>query len=146
MRRIAVIGTGPAGVMAALTAAETRGVSVDCWDAAVPLATILRTGGGRCNITNAGQDVRAFAACYPRGGNFLLSLLSRFGSPETMEWFAARGLALAVEDESRVFPRSGRAESVRDLLSGEARRLGVTMRARAPVTEVLPVPDRKSVV
>ncbi len=142
MRRIAVIGTGPAGGMAALTASASPGVAVDTWDAGVPLATLLRTGGGRCNVTNAEQDGRAFAACYPRGGHFLISLLSRFGSSDTMEWFASRGLPLTVEEEGRVFPRSGRAESVRDVLSGEARRLGVTMRARAPVATVRRVPPR----
>ena len=140
MRRIAVIGTGPAGIMAALTAAADDGVTVDTWDAGVPLATILRTGGGRCNITNAEQDSRAFAGCYPRGGNFLISLLSRFGSSHTMEWFAQRGLPLVVEGEGRVFPRSGRAQSVRDVLSAEARRLGVTMKAQASVAAVRRVP------
>jgi predicted Rossmann fold flavoprotein len=135
MSRIAVIGAGPAGVMAALSAAEA-GASVDALDAGEPLATLLRTGGGRCNLTNAESDHRAFAACYPRGGNFLLSPFSRFGPSATREWFTDQGLALTVEDEGRVFPKAGRAQAVRDLLARVARGHGVRLRARCRVGSV----------
>jgi predicted Rossmann fold flavoprotein len=134
MPRIAVVGGGPSGFMAALTAASSSpGSTVDVFDAGVPLATILRTGGGRCNLTNALCQIRELAAHYPRGGSFLLSALSRFGTAEAMEWFQSRGLALVEEEEGRVFPRSGRAEDVRDLLASEARKLGVRVHARSPV-------------
>ncbi len=113
--------------MAALAAAGA-GARVTVFDAAAPGATILRTGGGRCNLANSLSDPRELAACYPRGGKFLLSVYCRFGSPETLDWFRSRGLRLAVEDDGRVFPASGRAADVRDLLLSEARRLGVTLR------------------
>ncbi len=134
MRRIAVVGGGPAGFMAAIAAAEQApGASVDVLDAGVPLATVLRTGGGRCNLTNARFRARELAEQYPRGGKFLLSSLARFGPEETMEWFQARGLALVEEAGGRVFPRSGRAEDVRDLLAGQARKAGVRVRSRLRV-------------
>ena len=53
-----------------------------------------------------------------------------------MDWFEVRGCRLVIEDQGRVFPRSGKAQEVRDLLEGEARRLGVQVRARAPVTGI----------
>lgn len=135
MPRIAVVGGGPSGFMAALTAASSSPGrnGVDVFDARVPLATILRTGGGRCNLTNALREIKELAAQYPRGGSFLLSAFSRFGTAEAMEWFQSRGLALVEEEEGRVFPRSGRAEDVRDLLAAEARKLGVRVHARSPV-------------
>ncbi len=135
--RVAVVGGGPAGFMAALAAAEKNPeAAVTVFDSAVPLATVLRTGGGRCNLTNAGHEARKLADCYPRGGKFLLSAFARFGPAETMEWFRARGLPLVVEEEGRVFPRSGRAEDVRRLLEAESRRAGISVRARAEVTGV----------
>ena len=154
MARIAVIGGGPAGFMAAVSAAaQTRpsapgglermgGISaaeraeVTVLDAGVPLAKLLLTGGGRCNLANVSFEGRELAAQYPRGGKFLLSALARFGPQETMDWFQSRGCKLVVEDEGRVFPRSGKAQEVRALLEDEAGRLGVQVRARAPVTGI----------
>jgi len=135
--RLAVVGGGPAGFMAALAAAEKdTGATVTVFDSGVPLATVLRTGGGRCNLTNAGKGTRELAACYPRGGKFLLSAFARFGPAETMGWFRSRGLPLVVEAEGRVFPRSGRAADVRRLLEAESRRAGIQVRARAAVERV----------
>jgi predicted Rossmann fold flavoprotein len=132
--RIAVVGGGPAGFMAALAAAEAgSGAELTVFDSGIPLATVLRTGGGRCNLTNASHGIRELAGCYPRGGKFLISAFSRFGPTETMGWFRSRGLPLVEEAEGRVFPRSGRAEDVRRLLETEARRAGIRVRARAAV-------------
>ena len=132
MNAVAVIGGGPSGIMAAITAAE-GGAAAVVFDSAAPLATILRTGGGRCNLSNAVSDPRQLAAGYPRGGKFLLSVFSRFGVPETLEWFRSRGLPLVVEEEGRVFPASGKAADVRDLLLRESRRLGVRLRGGTAV-------------
>ena len=123
MNAVAVIGGGPAGLMAAIASAG-EGAGTTVFDAAAPGATVLRTGGGRCNLANAVTDPRELAASYPRGEKFLLSVFSRFGSAQTLEWFRSRGLRLVVEDEGRVFPASGKAADVRELLVAEARRLG----------------------
>jgi predicted Rossmann fold flavoprotein len=133
---IAVIGGGAAGFMAALGAAESAPgrLAVLVLDAGTPLAKLLATGGGRCNLTNATFDPRALAANYPRGEYFLRSVFTRWGPGETMDWFRARGLALKTEAGGRVFPASDRAEEVRDLLLGQARKSGVVVRARTPAT------------
>ncbi len=133
MDAVAVIGGGPAGLMAAVAAAG-EGAAVTVFDAAAPGATILRTGGGRCNLSNALADPRELCARYPRGGKFLLSVFARFGSTETLGWFRGHGLRLTVEDEGRVFPASGKAADVRDLLVREATRLGVILRGGTAVT------------
>jgi len=134
MERVVVVGGGPAGIMAAIAAAPRATVSV--FDAGVPLTTLLRTGGGRCNLTNSRVEPRELADQYPRGGTFLISVFTRFGTGETMEWFRSRGLALVEEDGGRIFPRSGRAEEVRDVLLDEARRVGVAVHARQEVLSV----------
>jgi predicted Rossmann fold flavoprotein len=121
--------------MAAVEAAGA-GAAVVLFDRAGPGATLLRTGGGRCNLTNAVFEARILAASYPRGGLFLLSAFSRFAVRETMEWFAARGLPLVQEDEGRVFPSSGKAADVRAVLLELAGRLEVRVRGGTAVRRV----------
>jgi predicted flavoprotein YhiN len=143
MKRIAVVGGGPSGFMAAIAAAgdgraragaapsarREPDVEVVIFDRGAPLATLLRTGGGRCNLSNATFDTRELAAAYPRGGKFLLSACARFGARQTMAWFEDHGLPLAVEAGGRVFPASRRASEVRDLLLALARSRGVRVLA-----------------
>ena len=150
MKRIAIVGGGPSGFMAAIAAAgdgrkgagkgsgasEPRDLEVVIFDRGAPLATLLRTGGGRCNLANATYDARELAAAYPRGGKFLLSTYARFGAKKTMGWFEDHGLPLAVEAGGRVFPASRRASEVRDLLLGLARGRGVRVLARHAVTRI----------
>jgi predicted Rossmann fold flavoprotein len=142
MASLAIIGGGPAGYMAAITAAAARAAGADpaqaaavtIFDAGVPLATLLRTGGGRCNIANSLTDKQELAAQYPRGGKFLFSAFARFGPREVITWFVSRGCPLVEEEGGRMFPRSGRAEDVRDLLDGETKRLGIKVHAEKAVT------------
>jgi predicted Rossmann fold flavoprotein len=154
MSSVAIIGGGPAGFMAAIAAAQARqeragGISaaapaapptVTVFDSGIPLATILRTGGGRCNIANSLADKQQLAAQYPRGGKFLFSPFARFGPREVITWFVSRGCPLVEEEGGRMFPRTGRAEDVRDLLAGEAKRLGVKVHAQQAVTGILRTP------
>ena len=119
--------------MAAITCVESNSEAT-IFDAGLPLAKLMLTGGGRCNLSNAIFEPRELAARYPRGGKFLTSVFSRFGARETLEWFTSRGLPLVTEDEGRVFPASGRAADVRDVLVSEARRHGVPVHARLAVT------------
>ncbi|MCX7029024.1 MAG: aminoacetone oxidase family FAD-binding enzyme [Spirochaetes bacterium] len=151
MKRIAIVGGGPSGFMAAIAAAgdgrmkaeraslrpETHDVEVVIFDRGAPLATLLRTGGGRCNLANATYDARELAAAYPRGGKFLLSAYARFGAKKTMAWFEEHGLPLAVEGGGRVFPASRRASEVRDLLLALARQRGVRVLARHAVSRIV---------
>jgi predicted flavoprotein YhiN len=150
MKRIAIVGGGPSGFMAAITAAgeeRTRkpkstgdpkpgDLEVVVFDRGAPLATLLRTGGGRCNLANATYDPRELAAAYPRGEKFLLSPFSRFGAKKTMAWFEEHGLPLAVEGSGRVFPASRRASDVRDFLLALARSRGVRVLARHAVSRI----------
>ncbi len=135
MRGITIVGGGPAGFMAAVSAREAgNGVPVRILEKGTPLETILPTGGGRCNLTNAAGSPREFSSSYPRGGKFLISAFTRFGSRETMEWFSSRGLALAEEAGGRVFPASGKAPGVRSFILDLAEKLGVEVVSGAKVS------------
>lgn len=121
---IFVVGGGAAGMMAAITAAET-GAQVTLLERNDRLGKKLYiTGKGRCNVTNdcAPED---FFQNVPRNPRFLYSAIYAFPPREVMAWFEARGCALKTERGNRVFPQSDKSASVIDALRAELRRLGV---------------------
>jgi predicted Rossmann fold flavoprotein len=142
MDSIVVLGGGPAGFMAAVSAAETaRGrISVRVVEKGRPLETLIPTGGGRCNLTNAEGNPRELASHYPRGDTFLLSAFTRFGAGETMEWFRSRGLELAEEPDGRVFPATRRSKDVCAFLLELAQRTGVEVTGHTPVLAARAIP------
>lgn len=93
------------------------------------------TGKGRCNVTNHCEPDEVLKNV-PRNARFLYSAVKRF-TPKDMETFLEKaGCPLKVERGNRVFPQSDRSESVIRALSGEMRRVGVTVRT-ARAREVL---------
>ena len=134
--RLTVIGGGAAGMMAAVTAAES-GAAVTLLEPNERLGKKLNiTGKGRCNLTND-ADRETFLASVPRNGRFLYSALSRFGPRETMAFFESLGVPLKVERGRRVFPVSDRAFDVSAALERRVKALRVRIvRDRAATVEV----------
>jgi predicted Rossmann fold flavoprotein len=123
---VVVAGGGPAGYMAALTAAEAGVRGLLLLEAtAEPLHKVRISGGGRCNVTHACWDPRALVAHYPRGAQALRGPFSRFATADTVAWFAAHGLELVEEPDGRLFPRSNRSASVVATLQTAATAAGV---------------------
>lgn len=111
-RDVVVIGGGPAGMMAAVQAAEA-GASVLLLEKNEKLGKkLLITGGGRCNVTNAEFDNRKLLEKFKGSAKFLFSPFSQFSVKEAIDFFHARGVATRVEAEKRVFPTTDKAESV----------------------------------
>ena len=109
---VAVIGGGPAGMMAAGRAAEC-GARVVLIEKNTSLGKKLRiTGGGRCNITNAELDVRKLVLKYGPKGKALFGAFARFGVADSMQFFEDRNLPLKVEAQMRAFPASDKADDV----------------------------------
>jgi predicted Rossmann fold flavoprotein len=109
---LAVIGGGPAGMMAAGRAAEL-GAKVVLIEKNSKLGKkLLNTGGGRCNITNAEFDTRKLVAKYGVKGKALFGAFARFGVSDTISFFEERGVPIKVEAEKRAFPTSNKAEDV----------------------------------
>lgn len=118
--------------MAAISAAEAGLKGVLLLEATpTPLAKVLISGGGRCNVTHACWDPRALVGHYPRGGRALLGPFSRFATAEAVEWFKAHGLELVEEADGRLFPRSNRSSAVVASLREAAQAAGVTLRTGA---------------
>lgn len=135
-----VIGGGPAGMFAAITAAE-QGKKVLLLEKNHRLGKkLLITGKGRCNVTNhcTGQEVLQNT---PRNGRFLFSAMAAFPPEKTDAFFESHGCPLKVERGNRVFPVSDCAQSVLDCLQNELRRLHVTV-SEERVTEILTAEGR----
>ncbi|PIP24270.1 MAG: aminoacetone oxidase family FAD-binding enzyme [Candidatus Nealsonbacteria bacterium CG02_land_8_20_14_3_00_37_10] len=125
---VAVIGGGPAGLMAAGRAGEL-GAKVILLEKNAALARkLLLTGKGRSNITRAEFNPRELVKKYGREGNFLLYPLSIFGVKETIDFFERRGLATKVERGKRIFPQSDSSQDVLRVLIGYLRKSGVQRR------------------
>ncbi len=132
---VAVIGGGPAGMMAAIKASEL--------DARVLLLEknetlgrkLLVTGQGRSNLTRAEFDVKMLAKRYGREGGFLLSALTAFGPKETINFFEKRGLKTKIERGKRIFPESDRAKDVLALLIRSLSKNNVEVKSNARVQQ-----------
>lgn len=114
---VAVIGGGPAGMMAAGRAAEL-GARVILLEKNPGLGKkLLISGGGRCNILNAEFDTHTLVAKYGKKGKSLYSTFSQFDAQASWDFFESRGLTLKVEPEQRAFPVTDNAADVRRVLA-----------------------------
>lgn len=138
MREVAVVGGGAAGFAAAITAARGGNVSVTVYERLQkPLKKLLATGNGRCNLTN----LEASAAAYRGDPQFAEPALTRFSPAHTLRFFRSMGLCTKTEALGRVYPMSGQAASVRDVLLEEARRLSVHVCTDCAIETVRPEND-----
>ncbi len=123
-RRVAVIGGGAAGMMAALKAAE-MGADVTLFERNDRLGKKLRiTGKGRCNLTNH-CDLNEFLSNVPTNPRFLYAALSRFSTADTMDLFESAGVPLKTERGKRVFPQSDKAGDIVAAMDRLCREAGV---------------------
>ncbi|MDO8430679.1 MAG: aminoacetone oxidase family FAD-binding enzyme, partial [Candidatus Taylorbacteria bacterium] len=130
---VAIIGGGPAGMMAAGRAAEL-GARVILIEKNPTLGVkLLITGGGRSNITNAVYDVRTFLKKYKDNDKFLFSAFSQQDVEKSINFFNKRGMPTKVEAENRVFPNSDSAQSVWNVLVEYMRAYNVEIKTNACV-------------
>ena len=122
-----VIGGGPAGLFAAITAAR-GGAKVLVLERNDRLGKkLLITGKGRCNVTND-CDEQEVLKNIPRNGRFLYSAMAALPPRMVMDFFENCGCPLKTERGNRVFPQSDKAVSILECLQRELRRLGVTVK------------------
>ena len=130
---VAVIGGGPAGMMAAGRAAE-KGASVLLLEKNPSLGKkLLITGGGRCNVANAEFDTKKLLAKYGEAGKYLASPFAQWGTKESVDFFESHGMKTKLEAEKRVFPVSDKAQSVHDVLTAYMKKSNVTVRTKTKV-------------
>lgn len=125
--RVVVIGAGPAGCMAAITAASL-GAAVTLVDGNEKIGRKLYISGkGRCNVTNA-ADFNEFIEKIVRNPKFVYGALRGFSNADTQKFFTSRGVPLKTERGGRVFPASDKAADIVDALFNELKRSGVCLK------------------
>lgn len=136
MGKVIVVGGGAAGMMAAVSAAES-GHEVTLLEKNEKLGKkIYITGKGRCNLTNNCEvEDLLNAVCVNR--KFLYSAFYGFTSQDTISFFEQSGMRTKTERGNRVFPLSDHSSDVIAALSGRLKKSGVTVRLHTEVSEVL---------
>ena len=134
--RVAVIGGGAAGQLAAIKAAE-NGHAVTIFERNEKLGKkLFITGKGRCNVTNA-ADREGFFRHVVRNPRFLYSAYAHFDSAAIMSLIETAGVPLKIERGQRVFPVSDHSSDILKALERTVRASGVTVRLNTRVSEIL---------
>ena len=134
MAKVIVIGAGPAGIMAAITAAENHKVLLIDGNEKIAKKLFI-TGKGRCNITNA-KDIGDFFDYIPGNPHFLYSALYSFTNNDVIEMIENEGTKLKVERGGRVFPESDKSSDIIKALSKKLSKAKVDIRLNSKVTDV----------
>ncbi|MFA5063623.1 MAG: NAD(P)/FAD-dependent oxidoreductase [Candidatus Omnitrophota bacterium] len=134
-KKIIVVGAGPAGVMAAIRAAEL-GQEVTLIDKNPTLGKkLLLSGKGRCNLTNA-CDLNLFLKRFSGNGQFLRDAFKKFFNQELMGFFTSRGLELKTERQLRVFPVTDSSASIVGILEKELAKQNVKLMYKSKVKDI----------
>lgn len=134
---IVIVGGGPAGMMAAIRAAEKSSNKVTLLERNEKLGKkLFITGKGRCNVTNS-KDISDFFQHIPRNREFLYSALYGYTNENLMTFLNERGLSLKVERGNRVFPVSDQAYDVIDVFKKELVARQVDVRLHTFVEDVI---------
>jgi predicted Rossmann fold flavoprotein len=136
MKNVVVVGGGPAGMMAARTAAK-KGYNVTLLERRDRLGVKLSiTGKGRCNITNAGE-IEDIMEQVEGNKYFLYSAFYQYTNEQTIDYFESLGVPTKVERGQRVFPKSDRAMDVVEALIDDLRECGVEIYTKQRVTKIV---------
>lgn len=123
MKKVAVVGGGPAGMMAAIAAAKTADVLLFEQNNMLG-RKLLITGKGRCNVTNFCAEEELIAQVV-RNPKFLYSAFHTFNAYDAYASFEEWGVPLKIERGNRVFPVSDRSSDVRDAMKRKAAEMNV---------------------
>jgi len=111
--KILIIGAGAAGMMAAATILESGAdVEVCLIDKNPELGRkVVISGGGRCNLTTADNEISSILRAYPRGGRWLKFCMHEFPPKEVCDWFEAHKIPLKTEGR-KIFPVSNKGTDI----------------------------------
>ncbi len=136
MDRVAVVGGGAAGMMAAVSAAM-NGHEVSLYEKNEKLGKKLYiTGKGRCNLTNS-CDVEALLQAVCTNRKFLYSAFYGFDSQAVIRFFEDAGMKTKTERGNRVFPVSDHSSDVIAALAKRLKACGVKVFLNEEVREIL---------
>lgn len=134
--KVAVIGGGPAGLMAAISAAQ-GGASVTLFEKNEKLGKKMYISGkGRCNLTND-CDVREFLQNIATNSKFATNCLYKLPPQRVMELCEQNSLRLKVERGNRIFPASDKSSDVIRMFTDLVKRNGVRIELNSQVSDIV---------
>ena len=135
MARVIIVGGGPAGIMAALSAAKNNEVILIEKNKEIGMKLRL-TGGGRCNITN-NRGIEEFFDKIVNNNKFLYSALYTFSNYSLLEYLSSKGLEYKVELDEKVYTKSDKADEVIDLLKDDLINNDVNIKYNTTITDLI---------
>ena len=136
MSKVIVIGGGPAGMMAAITAKE-NGNEVNILEKNGQLGKkLLITGKGRCNITSS-LDMEEFIKNTPGNGMFLHSAFQQFTNKDIIHFLKQQGLDVKEERGNRIFPVTDKSIDVLACFTKRIKELNIKVQYHTTVSEIL---------
>jgi len=135
MKKVIVVGAGPAGIMAALSAAKNNEVILIERNKEIG-AKLKLTGGGRCNITN-NRDIEEFFDKIVNNKKFLYSALYTFSNQQLLEYFRGIGLEYKEELDQKIYTKSNNADEVIELLKNDLDKNNVQIMYNSKVEQLI---------
>ncbi|NBO57430.1 MAG: aminoacetone oxidase family FAD-binding enzyme, partial [Chitinophagia bacterium] len=137
-KTLLVVGGGAAGFFCAINAARmSPSLKVIIVEKTNKLLSKVKvSGGGRCNVTHASNEVGDLLGAYPRGKNFMRKTLHQFSPKDTIDWFAQRGVVLKTESDGRLFPTTNNSQTIIDCFLKEAAKYNVDIQLQTTVTTI----------
>lgn len=137
MKKVIVIGGGPAGMMAAIESAKNHNNEVTLLEKNDKLGKkLFITGKGRCNVTN-NKDISEFFENIPTNSTFLYSSLYSYTNLDTMNFFEKLGVPLKVERGDRVFPKSDKSSDIIKAFEKELANQNVHIMLNSTIKEIV---------
>ena len=136
MERVIVVGGGPAGMMAAITAAENGNEVIIIEKMSSLGRKLLITGKGRCNITSS-LYMSEFIKNTPRNGKFLYSAFQNYTNKDIIEFLKEQGLEVKEERGNRIFPITDKSVDVLNCFIKKIKELNIQCKLDTAVEKIL---------
>jgi len=133
---VAVIGAGPSGMMAGISAKNTSNKVCILEKNHSAGKKLLISGKGRCNVTTS-KEISEIVSAFGKNGKFLYGSLTRFSNKDVINFFESRKVILKEERGMRMFPVSDKSETILNCLLTELNSKGVEMIYNFPVNTII---------
>jgi len=139
MYDVIIIGAGPGGIFAAISAKNVnKNLKILVLEKSKSILSKVKiSGGGRCNVTNANFDLKDLCKNYPRGQKELLGAFYQFGPSEMIDWLEKRGVSLNVEKDRRVFPVSDDSQTIIDCFLKEIKKQNIEIKCNQNIESII---------